>query len=121
MTKTNAKSVARQKRIKRIRKKIFGTSACPRLRVFKSARHMYAQLIDDEGAVTLAAMSTLHGEVKSAGLKGKKEQARKVGEALAALAKSRGLSQAVFDRGGYIYHGRVRELAEGARAGGLEF
>ncbi len=121
MTKTDAKTVARQKRIKRIRKKIFGTPACPRLRVFKSAKHIYAQLIDDEAATTIAAMSTLNEEIKAAGLKTKKEQARKVGEALAAQARSKGLSRVVFDRGGYIYHGRVKEVAEGARAGGLEF
>jgi len=121
MTKTDAKAVARQKRVKRIRKKISGTAECPRLRVFKSSKHMYAQLIDDESAATIVAASTLSEEIKAAGIKGKKEQARKVGESLAVLAKSKGLTRVVFDRGGYIYHGRVKEVAEGARAGGLEF
>jgi large subunit ribosomal protein L18 len=121
MAKMNAKAAARLKRIKRIRKKISGTAERPRLRVFKSARHIYAQLIDDDTSTTLAAASTLNEEVKAAGLSGKKAKARKVGELLAERARSKGVSRAVFDRGGYIYHGRVRELAEGARAGGLEF
>ena len=121
MAKMNAKAAARLKRIRRIRKKISGTPERPRLRVFKSAKHIYAQLIDDESSTTVAAASTLNEEVRAAGIQGKMAQARKVGELLAERAKSKGLSRAVFDRGGYIYHGRVREVAEGARAGGLEF
>ncbi len=121
MAKTNPKTVARQKRIKRIRKKISGTSARPRLCVFKSAKHIYAQVIDDVAGTTIAAMSTLNKDVKSVDAEGKVSQARKVGELLAGVAKEKGIAKVVFDRGGYIYHGRVKALSEGAREGGLEF
>jgi len=121
MAKTNPKAMARQKRIKRIRKKISGTSDCPRLRVFKSARHIYAQLIDDVAGHTLAATSSVDGEVQAAAEKGKKAKAHKVGLALAEKAKQQGIAKVVFDRGGYIYHGRVKSLSDGAREGGLVF
>lgn len=121
MAKTNPKHVARGKRVKRIRKKIVGTTERPRLRVFKSAKHIYAQIVDDSLGQTLAAMSTLNKDLKSEGIKGKAAQAHKVGLRLAEIAKSKGLENVVFDRGGYIYHGRVKSLSEGAREGGLVF
>jgi len=121
MTKTSSNVVARQKRIKRIRKKINGTSDRPRLRVFKSAKHIYAQIIDDAKGHTLAAMSSLHKEILSDDLKGKCSKAQKVGLLLAEKAKEIGIETVVFDRGGYIYHGRIKALSEGARKGGLNF
>ena len=121
MAKTNPSEVIRQKRIKRIRKKISGTVECPRLRVFKSARHIYAQLIDDVGGRTLAAMSTVDAAFKGEDVKGKKAQAHKVGLLLAEKAKQCGVEKVVFDRGGYLYHGRVKSLSDGAREGGLIF
>jgi len=121
MSKTNPSEVIRQKRIKRIRKKISGTVECPRLRVFKSAKHIYAQIIDDVAGHTLVAMSTMDGAVKADSVKGKKAQAHKVGLLLAEQAKQRGVERVVFDRGGYLYHGRVKSLSDGAREGGLIF
>ena len=110
---------ARQKRQKRVRAKITGTAACPRLNVYRSLSHIYAQLIDDVAGVTLASASTVEKEFTEYG--GNKEAAHKVGEALAKRAIEKGIEECVFDRGGYIYHGRVQALAEGARAGGLKF
>lgn len=110
---------ARIRRHQRIRNKISGTAQRPRLCVFRSARHIYAQLIDDAAGVTLASASSLTAGFEGSG--GNKEGARKVGEALAKAAAEKGITDVVFDRGGYIYHGRVLELAEGARAGGLKF
>ncbi|MDR7417167.1 MAG: 50S ribosomal protein L18 [Armatimonadota bacterium] len=106
----------------RIRKKVFGTAERPRLSVFRSLKHIYAQLIDDERGHTLAAASTLDPEIRDQ-LKGlpKTEQSRLVGQLLARRAKAKGVTRVVFDRGGYKYHGRVRALAEGARSEGLEF
>jgi len=121
MAKTSIKSEARQKRVQRIRKKISGTAERPRLRVFKSARHIYAQLIDDSVGVTICSSSTMNVEVDRSELNGKKAQANKVGQLLAAQALAKGISLVVFDRGGYIYHGRVKALSEGAREGGLVF
>lgn len=121
MAKTNPCDVARRKRIKRIRKKILGSPERPRMRVFKSAKHIYAQIIDDSKGSTLAAMSTLDKEITAAAIKGKCAQAQKVGLLLAAKAKEAGIETVVFDRGGYIYHGRIKALSEGAREGGLQF
>jgi len=121
MAKANSKIVARQKRIRRIRKKIFGTADMPRLRVFKSSKHIYAQIIDDSKGNTLVTMSSLHKEIQDAALKGKCSKAQKVGLILAEKAKAAGIERVAFDRGGYIYHGRVKALSEGARAGGLVF
>lgn len=122
MAKTSGKVVARAKRIKRIRKKITGTAAKPRLRVFKSNRHIYAQVIDDAAGHTLAAMSSMDKQIlEDAELKGKTAKARKVGSLLADKAKAAGIASVVFDRGGYIYHGRVKALSEGAREAGLDF
>lgn len=112
----------RERRRIRVRKKIAGTAGCPRLNVFRSARHIYAQLVDDESGVTLCAASTLLPELKERqGDGGKIGTARAVGEMLAEKAKSLGIERVVFDRAGYLYHGRVKALAEGARAKGLEF
>lgn len=113
------KNKARLKRHVRVRAKISGTPACPRLDVFRSAKHIYAQIIDDENGVTLAAASSLDKGFEGSG--GNKEGARKVGAAIAKRAADKGITEVVFDRGGYIYHGRVKELAEGAREGGLKF
>lgn len=113
------KNVARLHRHRRVRGKISGTAQCPRLDVFRSTNHIYAQLIDDVKGVTLAAASTLDKEI--AGNGGNKEAAKKVGLLIAKKAADKGITEVVFDRGGYIYHGRVKELAEGAREGGLKF
>jgi len=120
MARTNKKYVARQKRVRRVRKKIFGTSDRPRLRVFRSLSHIYAQIIDDTKGATVVASSSLDKSVQG-GDGGKIAQAHKVGEMIAEKAKGLGVSQVVFDRGGNLYHGRVKALSEGARAGGLDF
>ncbi len=113
---TNAQ---RMKRHKRVRGKISGTPERPRLNVYRSNQNIYAQLIDDISGRTLAAASTLDKGFE--GATGNAEAARKVGRAIAERAKDKGIEQVVFDRGGYIYHGRVAALAEGAREGGLKF
>jgi len=110
---------ARLNRHKRVRGKISGTADRPRLNVFRSTNNIYAQLIDDVKGVTLASASTLDKEIDVYG--GNKEAARKVGELIAKRAADKGITDVVFDRGGYIFHGRVKELAEGAREGGLKF
>ncbi len=121
MARTNPKTTARAKRIKRIRKKVFGTSERPRLRVFKSNKHIYAQIIDDVAGHTLISMSTIDKEFALGDEKGKIGAAKKVGETIGARAKAAGITKVVFDRGGSIYHGRVKSLSQGAREGGLEF
>jgi large subunit ribosomal protein L18 len=121
MAKTNPSAVARKKRIRRIRKKIIGTPARPRLRVFKSINHIYAQVIDDSKGHTLAAVSSLQEDIRNEGIKGKCNRAKRVGLLLAEKAKAAGVETVVFDRGGYIYHGRLKALSEGAREGGLKF
>lgn len=121
MAKTNLRTVARAKRVRRIRKKISGTAERPRLRVFRSNKHIYAQLIDDTAGRTLVAMSTVDKEFAPGEEKGKRGAAKTVGIKLAERAKAAGIEQVVFDRGGYIYHGRVKSLSEGAREGGLKF
>ena len=108
----------RARRKRRIRKKIEGSAERPRLTVFRSAKHIYAQVIDDLGGRTLAASSSL-GRERSEG--GKTGTALAVGEAVAAVCVGKKISQVVFDRNGYLYHGRVKALAEGARKGGLRF
>ena len=119
MVKKPDKNTARLKRHARVRKKISGTAARPRLNVFRSTKHIYAQLIDDVAGVTLASASSM--EKGFEGFGGNKEAAKKVGMAIARKAQEKGISEIVFDRSGYIYHGRVSELAEGAREGGLKF
>jgi large subunit ribosomal protein L18 len=122
LSSLDQKKAARIKRQVRVRKKIKGTPARPRLNVFKSARHIYAQLIDDTTGKTLVAASTVKGEVNSE-LKytGNIEAARKVGAAVAKLALAREITAVVFDRNGFLYHGRVKALAESARENGLTF
>jgi large subunit ribosomal protein L18 len=122
MERSEVKRKARLRRHRRVRKKVEGRETRPRLSVFRSARHIYAQIIDDRQGHTLVSASSLDKELKKEleGLK-KKEQARLVGEILARRATSRGVMKVVFDRGGHRYHGRVRSLAEGAREAGLEF
>ena len=110
---------ARLKRHARVRSKVSGTAACPRLDVFRSNSNNYAQLIDDVNGVTLAAASSNEKDFGISG--GNKEGAHKVGKLIAERAAEKGITEVVFDRGGYIYHGRVKELAEGAREGGLKF
>ena len=101
----------------RIRKKVNGTSERPRLCVYRSGRHIYAQIVDDAAGKTLFSTSSLKMGDKLSG----KEQATKVGQEIAKLAKSKSVESVVFDRNGYLYHGRVKALAEGAREGGLKF
>jgi large subunit ribosomal protein L18 len=113
---TNKKRLQRHKRV---RGKITGTAECPRLDVFRSLQNIYAQLIDDEKGVTLVSASTVEKEFKDYG--GNKDAANKVGKLLAERAAEKGIKDVVFDRGGYIFHGRVASLAEGAREGGLNF
>lgn len=116
------KNANRLQRHKRVRRKITGTTQRPRLCVFRSSNNIYAQIIDDTNRVTLAAASSLEAEVKGAvNHTGNKEAARKVGELIAKKAVEKGITEVVFDRGGYLYHGRIQELAEGAREAGLKF
>lgn len=110
---------ARLRRHKRVRKQISGTAERPRLAVFRSLKNIYAQVIDDDKGVTLVSASSLDKSIEGNG--GNKEAARAVGKLVAEKALAAGIKAVVFDRGGYIYHGRVLELAEGAREGGLEF
>ena len=113
------KNAMRLKRHIRVRGKISGTPECPRLNVFRSNANIYAQLIDDVNGVTLVSANTLEKEFE--GATGNCEAAKKVGAVLAERAKAKGIEDVVFDRGGYLYHGRVAALAEGAREGGLNF
>ena len=109
----------RLKRHKRVRGKIFGTAARPRLCVFRSLQNIYAQIIDDEAGTTLASASSLDKDFNQYG--GNIAAAKLVGEAIAKAAIAKGITEVVFDRGGYIYHGRVQALADGAREAGLKF
>lgn len=120
--KSNSRETARLKRKIRIRKNIHGTEDRPRMSVFRSEKHIYAQIIDDVQGVTLVAASTLAPEYKeSEKPKGKVEGAKRVGEIIARKALEKGISKVVFDRNGFIYHGRVQALADAARAAGLNF
>jgi large subunit ribosomal protein L18 len=122
------KSIAKERREsrltrhQRVRRRMDGSAARPRLCVFRSHAHMHVQIVDDDRGVSLVGASTLSPELKAA-LAGKKksEKSREVGKLIAARALAKGIKQVRFDRGGYIYHGRVKALAEGAREGGLEF
>ena len=113
------KNKARLKRHNRIRNKITGTSERPRLNIFRSLNNIYAQIIDDVKGVTLVTASSVEANFEGNG--GNKAAARKVGQMIAQRAAEKGINEVVFDRGGYIYHGRIKELAEGAREGGLKF
>ena len=122
MLKKADKNAKRLQRHKRVRRKVFGTPQRPRLCVFRSSNNIYAQIIDDTNRVTLVAASSLEEAVKSAvNHTGNKEAAKLVGEMVAKKAVEKGITEVVFDRGGYIYHGRIKELAEGAREAGLKF
>jgi large subunit ribosomal protein L18 len=114
--------VARQRRHERIRRHVQGTAERPRLNVFRSLQHVYAQVIDDERGYTLASASTIDPDLREQldGLN-KSQQAARVGQLVAQRALAQGLKKVVFDRGGYPYHGRIKALADGAREGGLEF
>ena len=116
--RTQASAAGRKRRHLRIRKKVTGSASRPRLVVNRSARHMFAQIVDDTKGHTLAVASTLEADVR-AGEGDKTAKARKVGELLAERAKQAGVAAVVFDRGGYHYHGRIAALADGAREGGL--
>ncbi len=122
MGKTSQKVTARQKRKLRIRKRVKGTADRPRLAVFRSARHIYAQIIDDDRGVTIASFSSLSPEIKAkkAELEGKKAVAKEVGRLLAERAREKGIDKVSFDRGGYMYHGRVQALADGVRDAGIK-
>jgi len=118
VTKTNRK-LERERRHRRVRRKISGTAECPRLCVYRSNSNIYAQVIDDVKGVTIAQASTLDKAVKTK--KSNKEAAKEVGTLIAKRAIEKNIKEVVYDRGGYIYHGVVKELAEAARAAGLEF
>ena len=115
MVKQIDKNEARLRRHRRVRGKISGTAARPRLDVFRSAKHIYAQVIDDEKGVTLVSASTMDKDFEGFG--GNVEAAAKVGKMVAERALEKGITEVVFDRGGFVYHGRVKALAEGAREG----
>lgn len=122
MLKKADKNAKRLQRHKRVRRKVFGTPQRPRLCVFRSSNNIYVQIIDDTNRVTLVAASSLDEAVKGAvNHTGNKEAAKMVGEMVAKKAVEKGITEVVFDRGGYIYHGRIKELAEGAREAGLKF
>ncbi len=116
-----SKNVQRLSRKPRIRKKISGTEVRPRLVVFRSNQHIYAQLVDDVKGVTLAASSTQVLSKDGEALKANKDSATKVGKDIAAKALDKKIESVVFDRNGYIYHGKIKALADGAREGGLKF
>jgi len=117
MIKKDSKNVARKRRHARIRKNVSGTSAMPRLNVFRSNAHIFAQIIDDEKGITLVSASSIDMKLNS----NNAEACAKVGQEIAKRAKKAGITSVVFDRGGYLYHGRVKALADAARAEGLEF
>ena len=112
-------NIARKKRHVRVRGKISGTAECPRLNVYRSLANIYVQIIEDVAGVTLAQASTVEKDFAQYG--GNVEAAKAVGKKLAERATEKGIKECVFDRGGYVYHGRVAAVAEGAREGGLEF
>ena len=121
-SRLNPRQEARLKRKRRIRTRISGSGERPRLSVFRTSRHIYAQVIDDSNGVTLAAASTLNPEIRQQEkVKGKIENAKRVGKVVADMAKAKGVTRVVFDRNGFLYHGRVRALAMAAREAGLEF
>lgn len=119
-SRTHSSQALRQKRHSRVRRLVAGSTERPRLAVFRSNRHIVAQVIDDSSGRTIAAASTVESPFKGSAT-GNAEAARKVGELVASRAKEKGVSAVVFDRGGFKYHGRVAALADAARAGGLEF
>lgn len=122
MGKMNPRALSRLKRKKRIRKKISGTPEKPRLSVFRSAKHIYAQVIDDTAGQTITAASTLDAGIKAnTEAKGKVGVAQLVGKLVAERALEKGVKQVVFDRNGFLYHGRIKAISDGAREAGLAF
>ncbi|MCD6168963.1 MAG: 50S ribosomal protein L18 [Candidatus Latescibacteria bacterium] len=123
MEKSKKVTLNRERRHRHIRKKVIGTAQRPRLVVYRSLKHIYAQLVDDISQKSLLGVSTLTPQVreKIGPTKGKCEKSKEVGRFLAIMAKAKGIEKVVFDRAGYLYHGRVKALAEGAREKGLEF
>lgn len=120
--KTVKSRALRERRHRRVRARVIGTTERPRLNIFRSTRHMFAQLIDDSKGHTLVAASTLDAEVRAHAKEwNKRDEAKAVGKLIAQRALAQGLKQVVFDRGGNLYHGRVKALAEGSREAGLEF
>lgn len=115
------KNATRQRVHDRIRKKVMGTSERPRLNVYRSLNHIYVQLIDDHRGQTLVSASTAEGKKGERRTGGNVASAKQIGKKIAELAKAKGIDKVVFDRGGYIYHGRVKALADAAREGGLQF
>lgn len=120
MIKKVGSNVARKRRHIRVRKKISGTAQCPRLNVYRSLKNIYAQIIDDVKGVTLVSASSMDESLKGT-YGGNKEAAKAVGKLIAEKAAQAGIKDVVFDRGGYVYHGRIADLAQGAREGGLNF
>jgi large subunit ribosomal protein L18 len=120
-TSTKDKQVGRARRHYRVRKKVTGTAERPRLAVFRSNKHISAQVIDDRSGRTLASASTVEKDVRSTGGTGNKTAAGTVGRLVAERAKAAGVTRVVFDRGGFLYHGRVAAVADAAREAGLEF
>jgi large subunit ribosomal protein L18 len=120
MTQVASRGAARQKRHERLRLRLSGSPERPRLAVFRSLNHIYAQVIDDTSGKTLAAASSLEKELKGSGQK-KTDEAKSVGRLIAERAKSAGIERVVFDRAGFRYHGRIKSLADAAREAGLEF
>ncbi|MBS3942944.1 MAG: 50S ribosomal protein L18 [Dethiobacter sp.] len=122
MINKQSRNEVRKRRHRRVRRKVSGTAARPRLNVFRSSRHIYAQIIDDQNGRTVVAASSLDSGLKEETAQGAtREAAKKVGAALARRALDKGVREVVFDRGGYIFHGRVKALADGAREQGLIF
>ena len=118
MFKKADRKASREKRQLRVRKKVFGTTERPRLSVYRSEKNIYAQIIDDVNAVTVVAASSLDKTIEKGS---NKEAAKLVGELVAKRAIEKGITEVVFDRGGYVYHGRIQALADGAREAGLKF
>lgn len=115
------KNATRQRRHSRIRKRVEGSVERPRLNVYRSLNHIYAQVIDDNAGHTIVSASSVEKDLRSAKIGGNLEGAVAVGKLIAERAQAAGIKQVVFDRGGYLYHGRIKALADGAREGGLEF
>jgi large subunit ribosomal protein L18 len=121
MLTISSKNITRRRVHKRIRKKVLGTAERPRLNVYRSLNHIYVQVIDDLKGVTLVSANSAEGKKGSRTTGGNLAAAKAVGKAIAERAKAQGISKIVFDRGGYIYHGRVKALADAARESGLQF
>ena len=122
MARTNPRARARSLRQRRVRDQVHGTNARPRLCIYHSGRHLYAQVISDESGTTLTAMSTLSSEVRTTTKKTATiEAAKEVGSLIARKCQEKGITQVIFDRNGFLYHGRIRAVADGAREAGLQF